>query len=137
MRSATVPIIRYLDAKAAMSWLCDAFGFEVFLNVPGVDERIEHARLILGENMVMLASLGRDGDFESRFKPPSSIMGVTQCTSLFVENPDEVYEKAVLMGAKIIDDIADFQFNGRTFSCEDIENHPWVITSHDPWEKSW
>ena len=77
MNSTTVPVIRYQDAKKAMDWLCRALGFQVFLEVPGDDDKIEHARLTLGKNMIMLASLGRDGEFEERFKSPSSIKGVT------------------------------------------------------------
>ena len=137
MNSTTVPIIRYQDAKKAIDWLCEAFGFEVFLEVPGSEGKIEHARLILEKNMVMIASLGRDGDYEKRFKAPTDINGVTQGVSIFLENPDEVYAKAIGAGAEIIDELADFHLGGRMFSCADIESHLWVFGSHDPWEKIW
>ena len=68
MKSTVIPMLRYLDAERAIAWLCEAFGFEVFLKVPGQRGRIEHARLILGDGMIMLASLGRDGAFDSRFR---------------------------------------------------------------------
>ncbi len=137
MKSTTVPIIRFEDAERAISWLCKAFGFQVFLEVKGETEAIEHARLILEGNMVMLASSGRDGRFEECFKSPSVVRGITQCTSLIVSDPDQIYKTAVAEGAEIIDDIADFEFGGRTFSCRDIESHVWVFTSHDPWNKFW
>jgi uncharacterized glyoxalase superfamily protein PhnB len=130
-------MLRYQYAKQAITWLCDAFGFEVFLNVPGKDDQITHARLTLGTNMIMLASLDREEDVEKLFVSPTTAGGVTQSTSLYVENPDEIYTKAIAAGAAIIDEIDDFQFGGRTFTCQDPESHLWVITSHDPWKKIW
>lgn len=137
MKSATIPILRYEDAKKSIMWLCKVFGFEVFLEVPGKNGAIEHARLTLGDNMIMVASLGRDGDFENNFISPSKIRGVTQCTSLYVEDPEIIYKMVVESGIKIIDEIEEFQFGGKTFSCKDIESHIWVITSHNPWKKLW
>ncbi len=136
MSSTTIPIIRYRDAGAAISWLCRAFGFQVFLRVDG-SPGVEHARLILEKNMVMLASLGRKGRFEQSFKAPGAAGGITQCVLLTVESPDRVYQSAVASGAKIIDEIADFEFGGRLFSCEDIESHVWVFSSGDAWKRTW
>jgi uncharacterized glyoxalase superfamily protein PhnB len=130
-------MLRYADAERAIAWLSVAFGFEVFLKVPGDAGRIEHARLVLEEGMIMLASLGRNGDFESRFRSPVDAGGVTQCTSMFVIGPDKIYLSAKAAGARIVDEIQDFEFGGRTFSCQDPEAHLWVFSSHDPWQKIW
>ena len=83
-KSKTVPILRYQDAKKSIVWLCKTFGFEVFLEVAGKNEAVEHARLVLGDSMVMIASFGRDGDFENSFVSPVEVGGVTQCTSIYV-----------------------------------------------------
>jgi len=133
----SVSMLRYENANEAITWLCDAFGFEVFLNVPGSGEQVTHARLTLGENMVMVASLDRDEDVEKKFVTPKTAGGITQCASLYVENPDEIHAKAVTAGATIVDELADLDFGGRMFSCEDPESHLWVISSHDPWKKLW
>jgi uncharacterized glyoxalase superfamily protein PhnB len=135
--SATVPILRYRDAPAAIDWLCRMFGFEVFLQVPGEAGRIEHARLVLEGNMIMLASIGRQGRFEGLFRLPAAAGGVTQCVSLFVQDPDRIYRAARAEGAAIVDEIEDFRFGGRIFSCMDPESHLWVLGSHDPWKKLW
>jgi uncharacterized glyoxalase superfamily protein PhnB len=137
VKSSVVPILRYADAERAIAWLCSAFGFEVFLKVPGAAGRIQHARPILEDGMVMLASLGRDGSFDARFRSPADAGGVTQCTSMVVGDPDRIYQSAKLAGARIVDEIQDFQFGGRTFSCEDLESQLWVFSSHDPWKKRW
>jgi uncharacterized glyoxalase superfamily protein PhnB len=137
MKSSVIPILRYSDAESAIAWLCGAFGFEVFLKVPGQDGRVEHARLILEDGMIMLASLGRDGAFDSRFRSPADAGGVTQSTSMTVSDPERIFEMAKAAGARIIDELQDFQFGGKTFSCEDLESHVWVFSSHDPWKKLW
>jgi uncharacterized glyoxalase superfamily protein PhnB len=137
VKSSVVPILRYADAERAIAWLSAAFGFEVFLRVPGQGGRIEHARLVLEDGMIMVASLGRDGSFDSRFRSPADVGGVTQCISMIVSYPDRVFATAKAAGARMVDDIKDFQFGGRTFSCEDPESHLWVFTSHDPWRKLW
>ncbi|GGJ03919.1 glyoxalase [Shewanella hanedai] len=120
-----------------MSWLCDVIGFDIFLEVSGNDNKIEHARLTLGSSMVMLASLGRDGLFESKFKTPQTVKCNTQCTFHFVEDPSVIYNRALAAGANIIQEIESFEFGGETFIFEDIESHIWVITSHDPWKVTW
>ncbi|MEC4726398.1 hypothetical protein HWQ46_12645 [Shewanella sp. D64] len=120
MNSTTVPIIRYQNARETMSWLCDVIGFDVFLEISGNDNKIEHARLTLGSSMVMLASLGRDGQFESKFKTPRTVKCITQCTSIFVEDPSVIYNRAVTAGANIVQEIERFEFGGETFIFEEI-----------------
>jgi uncharacterized glyoxalase superfamily protein PhnB len=137
MKSTVIPIIRYADASHAIDWLQAAFGLEPFLKVPGADGRIEHARLVLGDGMIAVASLDRQGPFEHRFRSPETAGGVTQAICMMVRDPDQIYQMAKTAGARIIDELADFQFGGRTFSCEDCESHLWVFTSHDHWKKVW
>jgi uncharacterized glyoxalase superfamily protein PhnB len=146
VKSTTVPILRYQDADKAIEWLCSTIGFEVFLNVPGKKvpgqsasgkATVEHARLILGDSMIMIATLGREGDFDGTFVSPLSLGGITQCASLFVEDPKVIYDRVVKSGVEIVEELAEFEFGGSTFCFKDIESHMWVITSHDPWKKLW
>lgn len=137
MKSSVVPLLRYVEPARAIDWLCAAFGFEVFLRVPGPDGRIVHARLILENGMIMLASLGRGGAFEDHFRAPREAGGVTQCSSMFVRDPARVFARAQAAGARIIDTLQDSQVGGQLFSCEDLEQHVWVFSSHDPWQLTW
>src|ERR1700761_975215 len=90
MKSSVIPILRYADAERAIAWLCAAFGFEVFLKVPGPAGRVEHARLVLGGGGVALASLDRAGDFEESFIAPSAAGGITQAVLMTVPAPDRI-----------------------------------------------
>ena len=57
-----IPTLRYENAPAAIEWLCEAFGFEKHLVVPGEKGKIAHAQLVFGNGMIMLGSAG-DDDF--------------------------------------------------------------------------
>jgi uncharacterized glyoxalase superfamily protein PhnB len=54
--SAVYPFLRYADARAAVDWLCDAFGFERHAVFDGPDGGVAHAELRLGSGVVMLGS---------------------------------------------------------------------------------
>ena len=57
--AAIIPGLRYVDAPAAIEWLCAAFGFEKHLVVPGDSGKIAHAQLIFRNSMIMLGSVPR------------------------------------------------------------------------------
>ena len=62
--ATVIPTMRYNDAAAAIEWLCEAFGFEKHLVVPGEDGTIVHAQLVFGNGMIMLGSTS-EGEFDN------------------------------------------------------------------------
>ena len=131
--ATVVPTLRYNDAAAAVEWLCDAFGFEKHLVVPGEDRTVVHAQLVFGNGMVMLGS-ARASEFDNLQKPPSSFAGaVSQSPYIVVEDADKHYARAVAAGAEIVMEIKDEHYGGRDYSCRDPEGHIWNFGSYDPW----
>ena len=125
--------MRYRNAPAAIEWLCQAFGFEKHLVVPGENGTIVHAELTLGNGMMMLGSV-RDNDFSKLVKQPDQLDGVeTQCPYVVVKDADAHYGRAKAVGAKIVHEIADASYGGRGYSCRDLEGHLWSFGSYDPW----
>ncbi len=128
-----IPCLRYRDAPAAIEWLCDTFGFEKNLVVPGENGVIEHAQLTFGNGMIMLASV-IDSEFGRLMKQPDEIGGAeTQSAYLIVDDADVVYARAMAAGATIVMDIKDEDYGGRGFSCRDLEGHLWNFGTYDPW----
>ena len=128
-----IPTIRYNDARGAIEWLCEAFGFETHLVVPGENGTIAHAQLVFGNGMIMLGS-ARDDDFGRLQKPPSSLGGVgSQSPYIIVEDADRHHARAVAAGAEIVMEIKDQDYGGRGYSCRDPEGHLWSFGSYDPW----
>jgi len=136
-RATVIPALRYRDAKAAIDWLCRAFGFEQHLVVPGDGNTIAHAQLSFGNGMIMLSSAGMETEFAHMMKQPAEIGGVeTQSPYLIVDDVDALYARAKKAGAKIVLDIKDEDYGGRGFSCRDPEGHLWSFGSYDPWVKA-
>ena len=130
--SNIIPTMRYHDAPAAIEWLCEAFGFERRLVVPGEDGSIAHAQLTLGGGMIMLGS-ARDDDFGGLVKTAREVGANTQSAYIVVEEIDEHYQKARAQGAEIVMEIADQDFGGRLYSAVDPEGYLWNFGSFDPW----
>ena len=131
--SAIIPTIRYKDAPAAIEWLCNAFGFEKHLIVPGEDETIAHAQLNFGNAMIMLSS-ENDNEYGKLLRTPKDLNGLnTQAPYIIVGNIDEHYKKAVQEGAEIVIDIKDEDYGGRGYTCRDKEGHIWNFGSYNPW----
>jgi uncharacterized glyoxalase superfamily protein PhnB len=131
--ATVIPTMRYNDAAAAIEWLCNAFGFEKHLVVPGQGGTVVHAQLVFGNGMVMLGS-SRENEFDDLQKPPSAFGGaVSQSPYIVVEDADKHYARAVAAGAEIVMEIKDEDYGGRDYSCRDPEGHIWNFGSYDPW----
>lgn len=129
-----IPTMRYRDAPAAIEFLCDAFGFEKHLVVPGDNGTIAHAQLTYGNGMIMLGT-ARDDEFGALQKTPGDVGGVgTESPYIIVADPDAHYRRAKKAGAEIVVEIADQEHGGRLYSCRDPEGHLWNFGSYDPWE---
>ena len=131
--ATVIPTMRYNDATAAIEWLCEAFGFEKHLVVPGEDGTIVHAQLVFGNGMVMLGP-ARESEFDNLQKLPSALGGaVSQSPYIIVKDADKHYARAVAAGAEIVMAISDEDYGGRGYSCRDPEGHVWNFGSYDPW----
>jgi uncharacterized glyoxalase superfamily protein PhnB len=60
--------LRYQRARAAIAWLCDAFGFEQHSLIPGVGNQVAHALLPFGTSLLLVSSAREDDPL--RLKPP-------------------------------------------------------------------
>ncbi len=131
--TTVIPTLRYQDAPAALEWLCEAFGFEKHLVVPGENGTIAHAQLVFGNGMIMLGSAG-DREFDKLQKPPAALGNVaSQSPYIIPEDADKHYARAVAAGAEIVMEIKDEDHGGRGYSCRDPEGHLWNFGSYDPW----
>lgn len=133
MTSPIIPTLRYENAEAAIEWLCEAFGFERHLVVPGEAGVIEHAQLTFKGGMIMLGSV-RDTAFDEMQKPPKAVGGInTQSPYIVVEDVDEHCRVATAAGAEIIMTPEDQAHGGRFYCCRDPEGYIWNFGSYNPW----
>jgi len=132
-RSTIIPGLRYRDAKAAIRWLCDVFGFAQHAVYEAADDSIAHAQLSFGNGMVMLGSVV-DSEYGRNIRQPDEVGGKeTQAPYLVVADADAVYSRVKAAGFEIVVDIKDEDYGGRGFSCRDPEGHLWNVGTYDPW----
>ena len=132
-KATVISALRYRNAPAAIEWLCEVFGFEKHLVVPGEGNVIEHAQLSFGNGMIMLGSV-IESEFGLLIKQPDEIGGAeTQSAYLIVNDADVVYAKAKAAGATVVIEIKDEDYGGRGFSCRDLEGHLWNVGTYDTW----
>lgn len=121
----------YDDPKAAIDWLCRAFGFEVRLKVEGDGGDIVHSELLFGEAVIMVGSTHGEQPYQKRYRSPKQLGGsVTQALALFVDDCDQQYTRAVAAGAETVreprvDDYGDDYWVDRTCGVTDPEGHLW------------
>ncbi len=126
----------YVDAAAAIDWLCDAFGFEVRLKVEGDGGRIEHSELTYGEGLVMVSQEdpGSQRTWKRTMHSPRSLNGAaTQSIMFFVDDADAHCKHARARGARIVEELATHDYGDeywadRSYGALDPEGHMWWIT---------
>lgn len=129
-----IPCLRYRNARAAIDWLCEAFGFERQA-VYADGDTVHHAQLTFGNGMIMLGSTSGGGEWGRQIAQPDEIGGrETQSPCVIVSNADAHYARARAAGAEIVIELADQDYGGRGYACRDPEGHLWWFGSYDPWK---
>jgi uncharacterized glyoxalase superfamily protein PhnB len=122
------PILRYSDARAAIGWLCSAFGFSEIFSVPESGAYVRHAQLKLGRNLIMVGTVRAEDGVTS----PKVVGAATQMLAVYVENPDEHFARAQAAGAKVISPPYETDFGSREYHVVDLEGHPWTFGTFRP-----
>ena len=131
-KAAVIPTMRYEDAARMIDWLCEAFGFERHLVVPGEDGTIAHAQLTLGDGMIMLGSW-RDDEWGRLVKTARQVGALTQSCYVVVPDADAHHARARAAGAEIVMDVEDKDYGGRGYAARDPEGQLWNFGTYDPW----
>ena len=121
---AVIPSLRYRDAKAAIDWLANAFGFErrAVYEDGGL---VVHAELTYDDGMIMLGS-EREGDEVYGGHAGQSWIYVA------VRDPDAHHDRAKAAGAEIIRELADQDYGSRDYSARDPEGNIWSFGTYRP-----
>jgi len=120
------PVLRYTDARAAIRFLVDAFGFEQAAVHPAEpDATVEHAELRWPPGGgVMLGTQGVGAEvFDSAPRAPANIYVV--CT-----DPDALHERARAAGAEIVMELTDQSYGSREFTARDPEGNLWSFGTY-------
>ncbi len=113
-------------ASAAIDFYKDVLGATERMRMPAPGGKIGHAELQMGDSVVMLADEHPDIGFRS----PKAIGGTPVTISVYVEDVDEVLDRAVKSGAKILRPAENQFYGDRTGQIEDPFGHRWSVATH-------
>ena len=119
-RPTIVPYFSYVDARAAIAFLSDAFGLEAVQSYDGEDGRVMHGEMRFGNGVIMLGSVDA---------PPA-----TQSPGVYLVVPDvdAHFTRARAAGAHIVYPPEDTEFGTRRYRARDPEGHEWSFGSYQP-----
>jgi uncharacterized glyoxalase superfamily protein PhnB len=117
--STISPIIPYRDPRAAIDFLCDAFGFERHAVHESEDGELQHVELRLGDDVIMPAPLR---------------LGEPGHTSIYavVEDADAHHARAAAAGAEITTELRDTDYGSRDYAAKDLEGNMWYFGTYRP-----
>ena len=118
-----MPMLDYADAGAAIEFLRSAFGFEETMRMDGDDGSVAHAELALGEAVISLATVWREGGFST----PHELGGVHSQVWCEVDDIDAHYRRARAAGAVVLGEPVDQDYGFRTYRAVDPEGHRWYF----------
>ena len=130
------PCLGYRDAKAAIGWLCEAFGFEERMVHPGNDREVAHAELSLGPGIIMLGSASNDMpavDTDALTAGgEADFSRIPFALYVAVEDVDAHCDRARAAGAEIVREPDDTDYGSREYSARDLEGNVWSFGTYQP-----
>jgi PhnB protein len=120
------PYLSIDGAGAAIDFYSKVFGATERVRMPDPDGRIGHAELQLGDSLIMLA----DEYPEMGIRGPRAVGGTPVTISVYVEDVDGVFDRAVELGAKPLRQVKDEFYGDRSGQFEDPFGHRWSVASH-------
>ena len=127
-----IPALQYQDARAAIEFLCTAFGFARKAVHEGEGGAIAHAELTLGNGMIMLGSVNQS-EYGKLLVRPRDAGGVTMSIYVIVDDVDAHFARAKAAGAAVTREPVTQDYGGRDYTAKDLEGHVWTFGTYDPW----
>ena len=121
-----IPSLAVDGASAAIDFYCDVLGAKVRMRMDGPENKVAHAELELGGSVLMLADEYPDMDYRG----PKSIGGTPVTLSVYVEDVDDVYARALKAGAKQLRPVENQFYGDRSGTFEDPFGHRWNVSTH-------
>jgi PhnB protein len=120
------PYLHVDGAAEAIAFYEKVLGATERMRMPDPGGKIGHAELQLGDSVIMLA----DEYPDMGIRGPQAYGGSGVTISVYVEDVDDVYRRALDAGAKSIRDLENQFYGDRSAQFEDPFGHRWSVASH-------
>lgn len=112
------PYLVVEDAEKLIEFIQTVFDGKLIFKMNNDDGKIGHAEIKIGDSHLMLA------DASEEWKPTKTLL------HLYVENADEIYQKALDANAVSIKEPADQPYGDRSAAVRDSFGNIWGIATH-------
>ena len=113
-------------ATAAIEFYGEVLGTKERMRMPAPGGKVGHCELQLGDSVIMLA----DEFPEMGVRSPKSVGGTPVTISVYVDDVDNVFERAVKAGANALRPVEDQFYGDRAGQFEDPFGHRWSVATH-------
>ena len=123
-RAPLMSAVCYLDPKAALAWLEQAFGFEVSILIEDDHGNLAHSEMRFGNAVVMIGN-----EWSADHKSPKSIGGKnTQIVHIQIDTDINAHcQRARAAGAENLVEPETQFYGDATYRCRDPEGHIWTV----------
>jgi PhnB protein len=113
-------------AAEAIEFYGKVLGAKERMRMPSPGGRVGHAELELGDSVIMLS----DEHPEIGVVGPKAIGGTPVTISVYVEDVDSVFDRALEAGATELRPVKDEFYGDRSGRFEDPFGHRWSVATH-------
>jgi PhnB protein len=120
------PYLSIDGASAAIDFYSKVLGAKERMRMPAPGGKVGHAELEIGDSLIMLS----DEYPEMGARGPKSVGGTPVTISVYVEDVDDVFERAVKEGATSVRAVENQFYGDRSGQFEDPFGHRWSVATH-------
>jgi PhnB protein len=113
-------------ASDAIDFYTDVFGASERMRMGDPSGKVGHAELAIGDSVVMLADEYPEMDAVG----PKTVGGTPVTMSVYVEDVDATFDRAVKAGAKALRPVENQFYGDRSGQFLDPFGHKWSVASH-------
>jgi PhnB protein len=120
------PYLTVKDAKKAIDFYKRALGARERVMMPTPDGKVAHAELQIGDSIIMLGEECPERGCVS----PQTLKGSPVGLALYVEDVDNIFNRAVSAGASVKEAVSDKFWGDRAGALTDPFGHQWTLLTH-------
>jgi PhnB protein len=121
-----IPYLAVEGGNDAIDFYTKVLGARERMRMPAPEGKVGHAELEIGDSVIMLA----DEFPDMGHRGPKALGGTPVTISVYVEDVDGVFERALQEGAKELRAVEDQFYGDRSGQFEDPFGHRWSVATH-------
>ena len=123
---SVTPYLVIGGASAALEFYKKVFGATELMRFEGPGGTLAHAEIRIGDSIVMLS----DEYGDMGFRGPQSLGGSPVGLMVYVEDADEMFNRAIAAGSTVQKPLEDQFYGDRSGTLVDPFGHIWTIATH-------